>query len=381
MSRFSLLLLLTTPLLGPFLGCAAGSSAQRTEAPPAATATSMTGTTSRAELEAVTIPALPDWVDKYAGPNEEERRFFNISGLMERFQLARVQAVELQNHYRDLIRSQPPPTPEEAFTTALARVRRGELESRLQPEALGKARFIVVFDLDETLISQYYPAQVGEACHELAIPRKDGVRYVKLVPGWQQAFERIQALGGAIVLFSANVDAPTLELLAHWKLGGVPLTEHPAIAGILTNSYLVLQEKSEGVSDPKKGNPVREPSKDLRVFDETLSRVIIVDDNPTRLFQMRNARIFKKFEAEPFCTTSDPALRRAFEQALPTVVQELEDSVRDMDARGVPFAEAYLPYTSLGQVTVQFLVDSGGFDRARAIEYVRRHPKVVDPRY
>jgi hypothetical protein len=96
---------------------------------------------------------------------------------------------------------------------------------------------------------------------------------------------------------------------------------------------------------------------------------------------MRNARIFKKFEAEPFCTTPDPALRRAFEQAMPTVVQEIEDSVRDMDARGVSFAEAYLPYTSLGQVTVQFLVDSGGFDRARAIEYVRRNPQAVDPRY
>jgi hypothetical protein len=378
MSRFALFLLLTTPLLG----CAAASSAQRTEAPPTATATSTAGLTSRAELEALTIPALPDWVDKYAGPNEEERRFFNISRLMERFQLARVQAVELQNHYRDLIRSQPAPAPVDAFNTALARVRRGELESRLHPEALAKARFIVVFDLDETLISQYYPAQVGEACHDLAVPKKDGgVRYVKLVPGWQRAFERIQALGGAIVLFSANVDVPTLELLSSWKLGGVPLTEHPAIAGILTNSYLVLQEKSEGVSDPKKGNPVREPSKDLRVFDESLRRVIIVDDNPTRLFQMRNARVFKKFEAEPFCTTSDPALRRAFEQALPTVVQELEDSVRDMDARGVPFAEAYLPYTSLGQVTVQFLVDSGGFDRARAIEYVRRNPQVVDPRY
>jgi hypothetical protein len=378
MSRFALFLLLTTPLLG----CAAASSAQRTEAPPTATSTSTAGLTSRAELEALTIPALPDWVDKYAGPNEEERRFFNISRLMERFQLARVQAVELQNHYRDLIRSQPAPAPVDAFNTALARVRRGELESRLHPEALAKARFIVVFDLDETLISQYYPAQVGEACHDLSVPKKDGgVRYVKLVPGWQRAFERIQALGGAIVLFSANVDVPTLELLSSWKLGGVPLTEHPAIAGILTNSYLVLQEKSEGVSDPKKGNPVREPSKDLRVFDESLRRVIIVDDNPTRLFQMRNARVFKKFEAEPFCTTSDPALRRAFEQALPTVVQELEDSVRDMDARGVAFAEAYLPYTSLGQVTVQFLVDSGGFDRARAIEYVRLHPQVVDPRY
>lgn len=377
MPRFSLLLLLTAPLLG----CAAGSSSQRAEAPPAATSTSTTGIASRAGLDALTIPALPDWVDKYAGPNEEERRFFNISRLMERFQLARAQAVELQNHYRDLIRSKPAPGPVDAFNTALERVRRGELESRLQPEKLAKARFIVVFDLDETLLSQYYPAQVGEGCHDLAVPRKDGVRYVKLVPGWQQAIARIQELGGAVVLFSANVDTLTLENAAHWKLDGVALTEHPAISGLLTNSHLVLQEKSEGVTDPRKGNPVREPSKDLRVFDETLRRVIIVDDNPTRLFQMRNARIFKKFEAEPFCTTSDPALRRAFEQAMPTVVREIEDSVRDMDARGVSFAEAYLPYTSLGQVTVQFLVDSGGFDRAQAIEYVRRNPQAVDPRY
>jgi hypothetical protein len=377
MPRFPLLLLLTAPLLG----CAAGSSSQRAEAPPAATSTSTTGLTSRAELDALTIPALPDWVDKYAGPNEEERRFFNISRLMERFQLARVQAVELQNHYRDLIRARPAPGPVDAFNTALERVRRGEFESRLQPEKLAKARFIVVFDLDETLLSQYYPAKVGEGCHDLAVPRKDGVRYVKLVPGWQQAFARIQELGGAVVLFSANVDTLTLENAAQWKLDGVALTEHPAISGLLTNSHLVLQEKSEGVTDPRKGNPVREPSKDLRVFDETLRRVIIVDDNPTRLFQMRNARIFKKFEAESFCTTPDPALRRAFEQAMPTVVQEIEDSVRDMDARGVSFAEAYLPYTSLGQVTVQFLVDSGGFDRARAIEYVRRNPQAVDPRY
>ena len=377
MPRFPLLLLLTAPLLG----CAAGSSSQRAEAPPAATSTSTTGLTSRAELDALTIPALPGWVDKYAGPNEEERRFFNISRLMERFQLARVQAVELQNHYRDLIRLEPAPGPVDAFNTALERVRRGELESRLQPEKLAKARFIVVFDLDETLLSQYYPAKVGEGCHDLAIPRKDGVRYVKLVPGWQQAFARIQELGGAVVLFSANVDTLTLENAAYWKLDGVALTEHPAISGLLTNSHLVLQEKSEGVTDPRKGNPVREPSKDLRVFDETLRRVIIVDDNPTRLFQMRNARIFKKFEAEPFCTTSDPALRRAFEQAMPTVVQEIEDSVRYMDAQGTGFAEAYLPYTSLGQVTVQFLVDSGGFDRARAIEYVRRNPQAVDPRY
>lgn len=121
---------------------------------------------------------LPDWVDKYAGPNPEERRFFNISRLMARFQLTRAQAVELQNHYRDLTRPESAPSKVEAFNTALERVRRGEFESRLQPEKLAKARFIVVFDLDETLLSQYYPAEVGKDCHDLAIPHKpcNGVR-------------------------------------------------------------------------------------------------------------------------------------------------------------------------------------------------------------
>ncbi|QRK11729.1 hypothetical protein JQX13_17640 [Archangium violaceum] len=368
MSRLLLLLLLSAPVLG----CATASSA-----------TSAPGNASCSGLDALTIPALPDWVDKYAGPNDskEERRFFNISRLMTCFQLSRAQAVELQNLFRDQVRASPASDPVAAFSAALERVRRGDFESRLQPETLGRARFIVVFDLDETLFDQYYPAEVGEACHDVAVPKKDGVRYLKLVPGWRQAFERIQALGGAVVLFSANVDTVTLENLAQWKLEGVPLTEHPAIAGILTNSHLVLQEKSEGVADPRKGNPLREPSKDLRVFDEQLRRVVIVDDNPTRLFQMRNARIFKKFEADTYCTSSDPVLRRAFEQAMPNVVREIEESVRYMDANGGGFVDAYLPYTSLGQLTVRFLVDSGGFDLAGAIDYVRHHPEVVDPRY
>lgn len=376
MPRFPLLLLLAVPVLG----CASSAPLQRTEVPPA-TVSATQGIGSRAELEALTIPPLPDWVDKYAGPNPEESRFFVISGLMERFQLSRAQAVELQNLYRDQVRARPAPEPVAAFNTALERVRRGDFESHLQVEKLAKARFIVVFDLDETLLDQFYPPKVGEGCHDVAVPLQDGVRYVKLVPGWQQAFARIQALGGAVVLFSANVDTVTYENLSHWKLDGVPLTESPAISGILTNSHLILQEKSEGVTDPRKGNPVREPSKDLRIFDEQLRRVVIVDDNPTRLFQMRNARVIKKFEADAYCVTTDPALRRAFEQSLPGVVHEIEDSVRYLDAHGGDFADAFLPYTSLGQVTVRFLVESGGLDTAAAIDYVRQHPQAVDPRY
>lgn len=374
MSRFALLFLLATSLVG----CAAGAPAQQPASPP-----SGAGLSSREELDALTLPPLPDWVDKYADPGQGDRRFFNMSRLMERFQLVRAQAIEVQNLYRDQTRTVPGIDPVKAFNTALERVRRGELESRLHLEQLGKAPFIVVFDLDETLWDQYYPPEAAATCHDLIVQggKPPTGRYVKLVPGWQQAFERIQALGGTVILFSANLDDNVHENLALWKLNNVPLTESPAISGILTNSHLVMQDKSEGVDDPRKGSPVREPSKDLRTFDESLRRVIIVDDNPTRLFHLRNARVFKKFEADTYCTTSDPVLRRAFDDSMAEVVREIEDSLQYMKQHGGDFADAFLPYSWLGQITVRFLTESGGLDRAQAIDYVRRNPRSVDPKF
>lgn len=382
MPRLSLPLLLAASLLG----CATNTAAQRTEPQTTAEAPSQAtgaGVASLADLDSLTLPPLPAWVDKYADTPQGDQRFFNMSRLMERFGLVRAQAVELQNHYRDITRATPSADHVSAFNTALERVRHGNYESRLELERLAKARFIVVFDLDETLWSQYYPLEVGATCHDLVIQegKPPAGRYVKLVPGWQQAFERIQALGGAVVLFSANLEDSTHENLAQWKFNGVPLTESPAISGILSNGHLILQDKSEGVTDPHKGSPIREPSKDLRIFDESLRRVIIIDDNPTRLFQLRNERVIKKFEAGTYCTTSDPVLRRAFDDSLPEVVQEIEESAQYMNQHGGQFADAYLPYTSLGQVTVRFLMESGGLDRTQALEYVRRNPQSVDPKY
>lgn len=389
MPRFPLPLLLTASLLG----CATNTTAQRTETPAAGTPSQTTsgtapqaagaGIASLADLDSLTIPPLPDWVDRFSDTPQGDQRFFNMSRLMDRFGLVRAQAIELQNHYRDLTRANPSADHVNAFNTALDHVRHNNFESRLDLERIHKARFIVVFDLDETLWSQYYPPEVGATCHDLVIQggAPPAGRYVKLVPGWQQAFERIQALGGAVVLFSANLEDSTHENLAQWKFNGVPLTESPAISGILTNGHLILQDKSEGVTDPHKGSPVREPSKDLRIFDEGLRRVIIVDDNPTRLFQMRNERVIKKFEAGTYCTTSDPVLRRAFDDSMPQVVREIEESAQYMTQHGGEFADAYLPYTSLGQVTVRFLMESGGLDRAQALDYVRNNPKAVDPKY
>jgi hypothetical protein len=233
-----------------------------------------------------------------------------------------------------------------------------------------------VFDLDETLYDQSIrdPA-AAKACHDLAVTEGDGKRrQIKLNPGWAEAIRRIDALGGEVVLFSANVDDRCYANAHAWMLDGVPIHQHPAVAAFLTNSHLVLQPKQAG-------QPVVEPSKDLRIVDPELTRAIIVDDNPLRLFQFRNVRVFKKFEADVYCTTKDPAVKQAHTRGLKVVVDEIEESLRYTKAHpGVGFAQAYLPYTTLGQLAVRWLRSDGRSEK-KAIAYLRAHPELADERF
>ena len=120
-----------------------------------------------------------------------------------------------------------------------------------------------------------------------------------------------------------------------------------------------------------------EPSKDLRLLDETLERVIIVDDNPLRLFQFDNVRSFKMFDADAWCAVrggsdlaDDAAVRAMFDQALTVVGDEIEESLRWSRRHGAPFAHAYLPYADKGRLAVDALV-AAGLSRADAIALVR----------
>jgi hypothetical protein len=342
-------------------GCAKGASSGPSVAPDTSPAAD--------PLAEITIEPRPDWMDPYADSNEGDMRFFDIDVLMSTYDLDRALAVELQNHYRDASRAEPQGDAATWFTHALEQAKARRFEDRRDVAKLEQTPFVIVFDLDDTLHDQYYSPEVGERCHDLAVPRGDGTRHIKLTPGWAEAIARIVELGGAVVLFSANVDDTTWTNLDHWMLDDAPLHEHPHISGVLSNSHLVLQRKSAGT-------PVVEPSKDLRILDPTLGKVLIVDDNPKRLFQFRNVRVIQKFDADAYCTTEDPTLRGAFEQALPAVIAEIEDASQYMRARGVDFATAYLPYSTLGRITVDLLVDAG-LSEPEAIAWVREHPEVV----
>ena len=326
--------------------------------------------TAPSALDLVTVAQRPDWTDKYAHLNEGDMRFFDIDGLMERYELSRAAAVELQNHYRDLSRAGEG-NEEDWFRVALDRAKRGEFEDRRDVETLKKAPFIVAFDLDETLYDQYYPANVGTSCHDVTIATPKGPRYLELAHGWETAIRRIRELGGAVVLFSANTDERTIENLQAIELDGAPLPDHPAISGVLTNSHLILQTK-------ERGTPVVEPSKDLRVFDETLERVIIVDDNPTRLFQFDNVRVTPALDAEVYCGAApDSPSRRTFERNLEQVVREIEEADSFRRASGVAFARAFLPYSETGRRWVAMAV-AAGIDQRRAMAWLRDHPEAAD---
>lgn len=338
------------------------------------------------EVAAHTLPPVPCWTNKYVDRIDENVRYFNLSGLMRAHGLSRLQAVELQNHYRDLMRAEPGRDKAAAFATALDRVQAGQFESGIDPAALAAAKFIVVFDLDETLYDQRKAtADCADASFEVQSGGEAKPKHIKMVPGWQEAIAKIRDLDGLVVLFSANLDDSTLENLSKIMLDGVPLTESSAIAGIMTNSYLTQQSTLEppGTAEaPWKGQPVFEPSKDLRHFDESLERVILVDDNPLRFFQFRNSRTFQKFHADQLCGAADPELRAAYAGAMPAVVAEIEESVAWMKGNpGATFATAYLPYSDLGAVTLRFLTDTRGWDRARAIAYIRANPGVVSARF
>ncbi len=325
-------------------------------------------------LDAYTIPQLPDWADRYAHTDlNADVRFFRIQKLMTDFGYSRFEAVEVQNHYRDLTAAGISNV--QAFARALFEVRAGHFGSGLSLDKLRRASFIVVYDLDETLYQTFYKSgSRGPAWRDFAYKSRGQDSYIKLRPGWEHALRRVRELGGLVLLFTARSDDIIESAMNQWTMDGKNIRQ--MVDGVFSKSHLVLQEKSDG-------EPVMVPSKDLRIFDETLQRVILVDDNPRRVLQHHRQRLIKKFQADSYLevknsATATSTLTASFEKSLPAVVLEIEESLAYVRAHaGVGFAHAYLPYTMLGQVALEALLQTG-MQAAAARQYIREHPTYVD---
>jgi len=328
---------------------------------------------SWADLSSYQLEELGAWTNPY-NDARIEKTFLNITKLMNDYKLTRLEATLVQSEMRRLVRTKTTEDVSVAFDQALEKVLKKELSLPLKLDVLLKADFIVVFDLDETLLDQY---KAKDTCSDIQFVDVAGKnKFIKLAPYAEQIIKNIVLKGGAVVLFSANLDSTTMENLSHWMIDGVPATQSPLIAGILANSFLNQYEKS------KTQSMVIVPGKDLKIIDESLKNVIIVDDNPTRLFQPARHREFKKFFANEYCDGTS-ATKKAFDRSMEVVWREVSDAVDYMrfkksQGADISFADAYLPYTATGQITMKWLMDANRVSASQAAQMIRKEPALVN---
>jgi hypothetical protein len=341
------------------------------------------------------LEPMPQWYnERYYNPH------LNIN-LMIKDGYTRYEAIEIQNQMKDILDSDKEFTRMEeeakindyriekvlnALNTAIRKVKFDKnFENNFKPESnLKNYEFYVVFDLDETFLvqwyksgekgSKYYDGKVPSYCLDNIIkPKVEGPDYFSLIPKWEQAFERISKIPGnkGIILFSAKLDTATHCIIDNIKIKGKPLRNY--VKAIFSRNYLVRE------LEPTK------LSKDLRIIDETLKHVIIVDDNPTRILekQKKNLRKFPKYNADEYLKARDVnniKIKRYFEKLLDVIVDEIEEAYRYSKENNISFVEAYFPYSDDASDEL-IMLQKQGMTLSQAVDFIRKNNKIFEPEF
>lgn len=310
---------------------------------------------------------FPDWSDAFNDLHKPEVLYMRIDKIMKDFEMTRMEAITVQRQYREGIENNPLADRQLLFDTAVRNVRDGKL-GRTNKDKILNAKFIVVFDLDETLYDQGLKSD--NKCNNISYNFMGKEKKILTVKNIKSIVTKINQLGGEVAIFSANQTKLTEQNVKEWKNEeGLSVFSMPEIVAVLTTKELVQQPKETGYV-------VTTTSKDLRFFDEKLEKVIIVDDNPNRIFQQRNVRAVKKLDGDEYC--SSPGTRRLYDNIIPDVISEIEDSVVYMILNNISFVSAFLPYSLTGRMTVDLIMSTENLTREAAVEKVRQNPNLVD---
>lgn len=314
----------------------------------------------------------------------------------------RLEAVEIQNQMKDILDSDPifseidkagkatelvknkDTIILQALEKAIKRVKVDKLfESGFKPEPLKYNEFYVIFDLDETLLDQWYKTgQKGKPYYDFKVPVIDNIikplltspDYVILTPGFEKALKDINNISGCkgIIFFSAKLDQATYAITDKIMIDGKPIKKF--LKGILTRNYLVRE------SEPTK------LAKDMRIIDESLKHVILIDDNPTRILenQKKYLREFPKFNPDEYLTaknsTHDTKLVNYFEKLLPVVVNEIKEAEKYSLKNKVTFGEAFYPYSTDPSIEL-IMLEEQGYTRKEAIDFIRKNKNIFDVKF
>lgn len=339
------------------------------------------------ELNDITLKGIPEWAGqrRFSG----DRLPFDIRLLAKKENLSLRDALEVQNHYLDMVDDAANKKGlEEKFQLALSRVKSGEniYENVWNGEKIDRAAFIVVFDLDDTLLSQYYTCgNKGEKYRDIKLQdtclnpaNKLGSRScgncIKFAPGWKECIEEIKAHGGAVVFFTAKMDSRSQQILSNWHWDSqTPISA--VIDGFLTKNHLTLVPKAG-----KKPGQLH-AMKDLQLIDPSLQRIIIVDDSPGHTYQPVNVRPVQRFLPDSYLASgSSPEIIKMYESTLKEVAAEVVEAAGFAEKNKVAFVEAYRPYSLIGRYALVNLVDTG-LSKTEAALLLRKFPEVIENRF
>ncbi len=121
------------------------------------------------------------------------------------------------------------------------------------------------------------------------------------------------------------------------------------------------------------------PSKDLRIFDPELKHVVLVDDNPARVFQPLHLKAQPKFDADAYYEATQGKktdLIAHYESALLTASSEIAETVEAAKSLKISFSQAFLPYSYAGERV--FRNFSRSSSRKNALAATRRNPSLQE---
>ncbi len=326
---------------------------------------------------------LPLWTNPYAA-EPGNPIYLDIDRVMKDAHLSRLQAVEVQNQMKDAFldlyeqrdcaptRSANPNTlqgrracfapadVQRVFEASLQSVRSGHVECGWSEAKRHGARFILALDMDATALDEDRRTHV-----------------IRNAPGLGPFLVGVQDAGGVIVLFSARPDRQVRRILAHWQVETAhgPQPTRSFFAAVLTNHHLTVGTHLSGA------HTWSTPSKDLRILDEDLGKIVLLDDNPRRVVQSNRLRMIRKWRPRPGDDSLEPTGKphaAFYEQRFEVVLHDLVDAADYAKAYDVPFAQAFLPFTQSGETVWRDLAENAFHgDRDRARRYLQAHPGIL----
>lgn len=186
-------------------------------------------------------------------------------------------------------------------------------------------------------------------------PPLTGPDYISMTPGWEQAFLAFAALPGCkgILFFTAKEDRAAHAIVDWLTLHGQALRRF--LKGVFSRSYLV-----------RDGNNAEKLSKGLRITDESLEHVVLVDqaDAPNRIIgsQAGNVRDFPKYNADAYYAAwdkKDSLTYKLMNQLMPELVEDLRETAFYCQHHQKPFVKAFYPYSLSAEGELLMLIRQG----------------------